>query len=125
MLLAILEKRCSFKLGAKDVFLNMAGGFHIEDPAINLAIMAAILSSAVDIPIDANYCFAGEMGLSGEVRPVTRIEQRISEADKLGFTHLFLSKYNLKGIKQENYRIKLHPIGKIEELFRQLFSEKT
>lgn len=122
MLLAVLEKRCGFKLGAKDVFLNMAGGFHIEDPAINLSIMASILSSAVDISVDSKTCFAGEMGLSGEVRPVSRIEQRISEAEKLGFNRIFFSKYNTKGIKQDQYRIQLCPIGKIEEMMRMLFS---
>lgn len=122
MLLAVLEKRCSFKLGAKDVFLNMAGGFHIEDPAINLSIVASILSSAVDISVDSKTCFAGEMGLSGEVRPVSRIEQRISEAEKLGFNRIFFSKYNMKGLKQDQYRIKLCPVGKIEEVMKQLFS---
>jgi DNA repair protein RadA/Sms len=121
MLLAVLEKRCRFKLGAKDVFLNIVGGFVIDDPAINLAIMAAILSSTADIPIDAQTCFAGEMGLSGEVRPVPRIEQRIAEADKLGFKHFFLSKYNMKGIDAAKYQVKLFPIGKIEELWRVLF----
>lgn len=123
MLLAVLEKRCHFKLGAKDVFLNIAGGIHVEDPAINLAIVASILSSAADIPIDSKTCFAGEMGLSGEIRPVIRIEQRISEADKLGFTRMFLSKYNLKGIKKENFSLQLFPIGKIDEIFGFLFRE--
>ena len=121
MLLAVLEKRCRFKLGAKDVFLNIVGGFIIDDPAINLAIMAAILSSTADVPIDSKTCFAGEMGLSGEVRPVPRIEQRIAEADKLGFQRFFLSKYNLKGIDVSKYQIKLIPIGKIEEMMRVLF----
>jgi DNA repair protein RadA/Sms len=122
MLLAVLEKRAGFRLSQKDVFLNMAGGFHIEDPAINLSIMASILSSAVDISVDSKTCFAGEMGLSGEVRPVSRIEQRISEAEKLGFNRIFFSKYNTKGIKQDQYRIQLCPIGKIEEMMRMLFS---
>ena len=121
MLLAVLEKRCRFKLGAKDVFLNIVGGFNIDDPAINLAIMAAILSSTADVSIDAKTCFAGEMGLSGEVRPVPRIEQRIAEADKLGFQRFFLSKYNMKGIDVSKYRIKLIPIGKIEEMLKLLF----
>jgi len=120
MLLAVLEKRCRFKLGAKDVFLNIVGGFNIDDPAINLAIMAAILSSTADIPIDSQTCFAGEMGLSGEVRPVPRIEQRIAEADKLGFKQFFLSKYNMKGIDISKYQIKLIPIGKIEEMMNQI-----
>jgi len=121
MLLAVLEKRCRFKLGAKDVFLNIVGGFSIDDTAINLAIMAAILSSTADMPIDPKTCFAGEMGLSGEVRPVPRIEQRIAEADKLGFQRFFLSKYNMKGIDISKYQIKIVPIGKIEEMLRLLF----
>lgn len=123
MLLAVLEKRCRFKLGAKDVFLNIAGGIRVEDPSINLAIVAAILSSATDIAIDAKTCFAGEMGLSGEVRPVTRIAQRIAEADKLGFTRMFVSKYNLKGIKTSDFNIKIIPISKVEEMFRSLFDK--
>ncbi len=121
MLLAVLEKRCHFKLGAKDVFLNIAGGVRVEDPAINLAIVAAILSSASDIAIDAKTCFAGEMGLGGEVRPVTRIAQRIAEADKLGFTRMFVSKYNLKGIHTGDLRIRIIPITKVEEMFKNLF----
>lgn len=124
MLLAVLEKRCQFKLGAKDVFLNIAGGIHVEDPAINLAVVAAILSSAIDIAIDAKCCFAGEMGLNGEIRSVSRIEQRISEADKLGFTRMFLSKYNLKGVDTGKYNIQLIPIGKIEEIFHLLFKNQ-
>ncbi len=122
MLLAVLEKRCHFKLGAKDVFLNIAGGLKVDDPAINLAIVAAILSSAVDIAIDNKTCFAGEMGLSGEVRPVTRIAQRIAEADKLGFNRMFVSKYNLKGINLQDYNIKVIPITKVEEMFQTLFA---
>jgi DNA repair protein RadA/Sms len=121
MLLAVLEKRCQFKLGAKDVFLNIAGGLHVEDPAINLAIVAAILSSATDIAIDTKTCFSGEMGLNGEVRAVPRIEQRIAEADKLGFSRMLLSKYNLKGVHAQNYNVQLIPIAKIEEMFRLLF----
>lgn len=121
MLLAVLEKRCNFKLGAKDVFLNVAGGISVDDPAINLAIVAAILSSAADIPLDTKTCFAGEMGLNGEIRPVSRIEQRIAEADKLGFKRLFLSKYNLKGFKKEGLKIQLIPISKIEEIYAHLF----
>jgi DNA repair protein RadA/Sms len=121
MLLAVLEKRCQFKLGAKDVFLNIAGGLHIEDPAINLAIVAAILSSLTDIAIDTKTCFSGEMGLNGEVRAVPRIEQRIAEADKLGFNRMFLSKYNLKGIQAKSYKVQLLPVAKVEEMFRLLF----
>lgn len=124
MLLAVLEKRCHFKLGAKDVFLNIAGGLHVDDPAISLAIVAAILSSATDIAIDSKTCFAGEMGLGGEVRSVARITQRLSEADKLGFKRLFLSKYNLKGIRKEDYRLQLLPIAKVEEMFGLLFGNQ-
>lgn len=121
MLLAVLEKRCHFRLGAKDVFVNLAGGINVDDPAINLSIVAAILSSAADIPIDAKTCFAGEMGLNGEIRPVVRIDQRIAEADKLGFTRMFLSKYNLRGIHREGLKVKLIPIAKVEEIYRHLF----
>jgi DNA repair protein RadA/Sms len=124
MLLAVLEKRCQFKLGAKDVFLNIAGGLRVEDPAINVAIVAAILSSVTDIALDNKTCFAGEMGLSGEVRPVTRIAQRIAEADKLGFTRMFVSKYNLKGIRPSDYKLKIIPITKVEEMARLLFLEQ-
>ncbi|MCQ2264713.1 MAG: DNA repair protein RadA [Bacteroidales bacterium] len=123
MLLAVLEKRCRFKIGAKDVFLNVAGGLHVEDPAVNLAVIAAILSSTVDIAIDAKTCFAGELGLNGEVRPVVKIEQRISEANKLGFTRMFVSKYNLKGVKLDGLKIKIYPIARIEEMFGLLFEE--
>ncbi|MBO4645253.1 MAG: DNA repair protein RadA [Bacteroidales bacterium] len=121
MLLAVLEKRCRFKLGAKDVFVNLAGGIRVDDPAINLSIVVAILSSAADLPIDAKTCFAGEMGLNGEIRPVIRMEQRIAEADKLGFTRMFLSKYNMKGIKQDGLNIKLIPITKVEVIYKYLF----
>lgn len=121
MLLAVLEKRCRFKLGAKDVFINIAGGMRVEDPAINVAIVAAILSSATDIAIDNKTCFAGELGLSGEVRPVARIAQRVAEADKLGFNRIFLSKYNMKGLRTDDYAIKIIPISKIEEMFQLLF----
>ena len=111
-------------MGAKDVFINIAGGIHVEDPAINLSIVAAILSSVTDIPIDAKTCFAGEMGLNGEIRAVTRIEQRITEADKLGFARIFLSKYNMKGLKQNQFKIQIIPIGKIDEIFALLFEHR-
>lgn len=124
MLLAVLEKRCRFKIGAKDVFLNVAGGIHVEDPAINLAVVAAILSSTADIAIDAKTCFAGELGLNGEVRPVTRIEQRITEANKLGFTRMFVSKYNLKGVKTTGLHIKIYPISRVEEMLGLLFQNE-
>lgn len=123
MLLAVLEKRCHFRLGAKDVFLNIAGGLYVDDPSINLAIVASILSSSIDVPIDAKTCFAGEVGLSGEVRPVMRVEQRIAEADKLGFKRIFLSKYNLKNLKTNNLKIKLCPLAKVEDMFGQLFPD--
>ena len=121
MLLAVLEKRCRFKLGAKDVFINIAGGIHVDDPAINLGIIASILSSTTDIPIDSKTCFSGEMGLNGEIRPVSRIEKRIAEAGKLGFNRIFLSKYNLKGLQPSQYDIQLIPLGNIEEIFKHLF----
>jgi len=107
MLLAVLEKRSGFKLGIKDVFLNIAGGLKVDDPAIDLSIISAVLSSNEDIPIDQNVCFAAEVGLSGEIRPVSRIDQRIAEADKLGFEQIFISKYNLKGVKAKKYNVKI------------------
>jgi DNA repair protein RadA/Sms len=121
MLLAVLEKRCRFKLAAQDVFLNLAGGLRVEDPAINLAVVSAILSSATDMAIDSKTCFAGEMGLNGEIRPVARVEQRIAEASKLGFNRIFLSKYNLKGLSSNKSNIHICPITKIDEIFSQLF----
>ncbi len=121
MLLAVLEKRCGFRLGIKDVFLNIAGGIKVEDPGIDLALVCAVLSSNEDIPISAKICFAGEVGLSGEIRPVNRIDQRISEAEKLGFEHIFISKYNKKGLDLKNYHIKITMVGKIEEVFSLLF----
>ncbi|MEK6616410.1 MAG: DNA repair protein RadA [Bacteroidota bacterium] len=121
MLLAVLEKRCGFKLGVKDVFLNIAGGIKVEDPAIDLAVICATLSSSEDIPISQKFCFAAEVGLSGEIRPVSRIESRISEAEKLGFENIFISKYNLKGLNQKNFGIKISSVGKVEDVFRLLF----
>ncbi|WP_316837450.1 DNA repair protein RadA [Pedobacter nutrimenti] len=121
MLLAVLEKRCGFRLSTRDVFLNLAGGIKVEDPAIDLAILAAIISSHEDIPISSKTCFAAEVGLSGEIRAVNRIEQRISEADKLGFDRIFVSKYNLKGLSQEKYKIEIMGVGKIEDVFSALF----
>lgn len=121
MLLAVLEKRCGFRLGIKDVFLNIAGGIKVEDPGIDLALVCAILSSNEDIPVSPKVCFAGEVGLSGEIRPVNRIDQRISEAQKLGFEHIFISKYNKKGLDVESYHIKITMVGKIEEVFGLLF----
>ena len=122
MLLAVLEKRCGFKLGAKDVFLNVAGGVRVSDPAMDLAVACSILSSNVDMPVSPRYCFAAELGLSGEVRPVSRVEQRISEAARLGFEKIFVSKYDVKGVEAGRYRIKIVAVGVIEEAFRELFS---
>ena len=99
MILAVLEKRAGFRLGAKDVFLNVTGGLSVDDPAIDLAVVAAILSSNEDIPIHKDFCFAGEVGLSGEIRPVNRVDQRIQEAEKLGFSTIFVSKYNKIALK--------------------------
>ena len=122
MLLAVLEKRCGFKLGAKDVFLNIAGGIRVDDPALDLAVVVAILSSNVDIPINSNDCFAAEIGLSGEIRPINRVEQRIAEADKLGFERIFVSKYNAKALYKSKYNIEIVELGIIEEAFRKLFA---
>lgn len=121
MLLAVLEKRCGFRLGVKDVFLNIAGGIKVEDPGIDLALVCAVLSSNEDMPISPKVCFAGEVGLSGEIRPVNRIDQRILEAEKLGFEHIFISKYNKKGLDLKSYHIKITMVGKIEEVFSLLF----
>ena len=114
MLLAVLEKRAGFKLAAKDVFLNITGGINVNDPAIDLAVVAAILSSNNDAVLTQNYCFAGEIGLSGEIRPVQRVEKRITEAEKLGFEAIFIAKHNKFNLKPKN--IQIHLISKIEEL---------
>ena len=120
MLLAVLEKRCGFKLGAKDVFLNIAGGIKVNDPAIDLAVVCAIMSSNANIPIHHSICLAAELSLSGEIRPVNRTDQRISEAEKMGFEQIIISKYN-KGIKQSDYGIKIHMVNKIEDAIRLIF----
>jgi DNA repair protein RadA/Sms len=120
MILAVLEKRAGFKLGAKDVFLNITGGIHVDDPAIDLAVVAAILSSNQDIAINPNVCFAAEVGLAGEIRPVSKIEQRILEAEKLGYKTFVASKYNK--VTTKNPTIKLVLVGKIEEAFATLFA---
>ena len=122
MLLAVLEKRSGFRLGIKDVFLNIAGGIKVDDPAIDLAVVAAVLSSNEDIPVDMKTCFAGEVGLSGEIRGVTRIGQRITEAEKLGFTRIFISHYNQKGLDLKKLSIKVVPVRKIAELYTLLFA---
>lgn len=120
MLLAVLEKRCGFKLGAKDVFLNLAGGIRVDDPAIDLAVVCAIMSSNADIPIGSKVALAAEVGLSGEIRPVNRIDQRIHESQKLGFEKIIISKSNT-GIKPEQYDIEVVKCGKIEEVVRSIF----
>jgi len=121
MLLAVLEKRCGFRLSAKDVFLNIAGGLRVEDPAVDLGIVAAIISSHEDISISSKICFAAEVGLSGEIRAVNRIEQRIAEAEKLGFEEIYISKYNQKGLDLKRFGIKITSVAKIEEVFGSLF----
>jgi DNA repair protein RadA/Sms len=119
MILAVLEKRAGFRLGAKDVFLNIAGGITVDDPAIDLAVVVSILSSNEDIPIPLDYCFAAEVGLAGEIRPVNRVEQRIIEADKLGFSTIIISKFNKIALK--NFKINVLMVSKIEEVFQKLF----
>ncbi len=121
MLLAVLEKRVGFKLMQKDVFLNIAGGLRVTDLAMDLSVIAAILSSNVDTPIESGWCMAGEVGLSGEVRAISRIEQRISEAEKLGFTDIIIPKYNFQGLSHNKYSINIHPVRKVEEALRALF----
>ncbi len=121
MLLAVLEKRVGFKLMQKDVFINIAGGLRVTDLAMDLSVIAAVLSSNVDTPIEAGWCMAGEVGLSGEVRPVNRIEQRIAEAEKLGFTDMIIPKHNVQGFDQNKYSIHLHPVRKVEEALRAIF----
>ena len=120
MMLAVLEKRCGFRLGAKDVFLNIAGGIKVEDPATDLAIVTAILSSSEEIPVSPKYCFAAEIGLSGEIRPVNRIDQRIAEAEKMGFEQIFISRYNKKAIPDKT-AIKVVTVSKMEEFFGKVF----
>lgn len=121
MLLAVLEKRCGFQLSIKDVFLNLTGGIKVEDPAMDLAVITAILSSNENISIPADCCFAAEVGLTGEVRPVTRIEQRVSEAQKLGFSKIYVSRYNAKSLDQNKYTIEIIGISKVEEIYRLMF----
>ena len=121
MLLAVLEKRVGFKLAQKDVFINIAGGLRVTDLAMDLSIIAAVLSSNVDTPIETGWCMAGEVGLSGEVRSVNRIEQRIAEAEKLGFSDIIIPKYNFQGLDTKKYKINIHPVKKVEEALRVLF----
>lgn len=119
MLLAVLEKRAGFQLGSKDVFLNITGGIKTDDPALDMAVIASILSSNADVSISENFCFAGEVGLSGEIRPVSQIEKRISEAEKLGYEKIFVS--NLNKIPKRNFAIKIEEVGKIEDFAELLF----
>lgn len=121
MLLAVLEKRAGFKLMQKDVFLNIAGGLRVNDPAIDLAVLAAVLSSNLDITLDNTTCLTGEVGLSGEIRPVNRIEQRIAEAQKLGFSKIIVPEFNYKQLSKTNWKIDVVSVRKVEEAFRVLF----
>ena len=121
MLLAVLEKRVGFKLAQKDVFLNIAGGLRVNDPAIDLSVISAILSSNMDVEIDATVCMAGEVGLSGEIRPINRIEQRISEAEKLGFKQIIIPRTNTKRLDLSKFSIEIKPVSKVEEAFRYIF----
>lgn len=122
MLLAVLEKRVGFKLAQKDVFLNIAGGIKVNDPALDLAVICAILSSNVDIAIPHDICMSGEVGLSGEIRPVTRLEQRILESEKLGFSKILVPRNNLKGFDRSRVKIEIIEVSKVEEAFRTLFA---
>lgn len=121
MLLAVLEKRVGFKIGQKDVFLNIAGGIRVTDPAIDLSVIAAVISSNVDTAIDRGVCLAGEVGLSGEIRPVTRINQRVAEAAKLGFTRIIVPEGNMKGIEAQNQGIEIVPVTKVSDALAELF----
>jgi DNA repair protein RadA/Sms len=120
MLLAVLEKRCGFKLAAKDVFINIAGGLRIDDPALDLAVVSAVLSSNANEPLPKNYCFSGEVGLTGEVRAVSRLEQRVAEAEKLGFERIIISRHNKAALKGAG--IEIIAVSKVEEVYRLLFS---
>jgi DNA repair protein RadA/Sms len=122
MLLAVLEKRAGFKLAQKDVFLNIAGGIKVNDTAIDLAVICSILSSSLDIVIDKGVCLAGEVGLSGEIRPVNRIEQRLLEAQKLGFTRVIIPKMPTASLDLKRFSMDIHPVSKVEEAFRLLFA---
>ncbi|MBV9989288.1 MAG: DNA repair protein RadA [Chitinophagaceae bacterium] len=121
LLLAVLEKRGGFHFGAKDVFVNIAGGIKVEDPSIDLAVICALLSSYEDVPLPAHICFAGEVGLNGEIRAVNRIEQRIAEAEKLGFEKIIVSRYNKKSFDPKAYKINVVALSRVDEVYRQLF----
>jgi DNA repair protein RadA/Sms len=120
MLLAVLEKRAGFRFGTKDVFLNIAGGLRVEDPAIDLAVVSALTSSYNDIPVSSKTAFAAEIGLSGEIRAVSRIDQRISEADKLGFEKIYISKFNQK-LDKKKFNIEVVYLSKVQQLIEELF----
>lgn len=122
MLLAVLEKRVGFKLAQKDVFLNIAGGLKVNDPSLDLSVISAILSSNIDIPVHRNICMSGEVGLSGEIRPITRVEQRISEAEKLGFETIIIPRHNLKGVDTSKLKIKVEEVAKVEDAVKLLFA---
>ncbi|MGZ3853985.1 MAG: DNA repair protein RadA [Flavisolibacter sp.] len=121
LLLAVLEKRGGFHFGVKDVFLNIAGGLKVEDPSIDLAVLVALLSSYEDLPMPHDVCFAGEVGLSGEIRAVNRIEQRIAEAEKLGFKKIIVSKYNQKAMSKQKFNIEIVTMGRVDEVYKSLF----
>ncbi len=121
MLLAVLEKRVGFKLGQKDVFLNIAGGLKVNDPALDLGVISAILSSNVDMAIPRGWCMAGEVGLTGEIRPVTRLEKRITEAEKLGMSDMLIPSAPIKGFDTSKLSIRLHHVSKVADAFRELF----
>jgi DNA repair protein RadA/Sms len=121
MLLAVLEKRAGFKLAQKDVFLNIAGGLRVSDPGMDLAVISAVLSSSLDMTIENDTCLCGEVGLSGEIRPVHRIEQRIQEAEKLGFSRILIPSNNLKGFNKK-MKIDIQQVRRVSDAFRLLFS---
>lgn len=121
MLLAVLEKKVGFKLGQKDVFLNIAGGLKVNDPAMDLAVISAVISSNMDMAIDMQTCMTGEVGLSGEIRPVSRIEQRIMEAEKLGFNRILIPQGSIKSLDVKKLRIEVCPVSRVDEAFRLLF----
>ncbi len=125
MLLAVLEKRCGFRMGTQDVFVNMAGGIYVEDPAIDLALCISIISSMEEIPVSDKICFAAEIGLGGELRAVNRIDQRISEAEKLGFQEIYISKYSQKSLDLKKAKITVKSFGKLEEVFKDLFGRSN
>jgi DNA repair protein RadA/Sms len=120
MLLAVLEKRCGYRMGTQDVFLNMAGGITVEDPAIDLAICVSIIASMEDISVSDKICFAAEIGLGGELRAVNRIDQRISEAEKLGFEEIYISRFNKKSLDLKKTKIEVKAFGKLTEVFQEL-----